>query len=304
MRIAILGSGAVGGYFGARLARAGNDVTFVARGAHLDAMREGGLQIRSPLGDFTVRAAAEQDTTRVGPVDLVLFAVKTYDSATALPLLPPLLGPDTVVLTLQNGVESADEVAAVAQRERVLGGTTYIATALTAPGLVTQTGTHRRIVFGEWFDPAPEVTPRAARVAEVLAAADVQVEAVPDARARVWEKLMFLAPIAGFCAAARRPSGAIWGDEVARARFLDAVREVEAVSRALGVPVADEAVERIVAYMDALPPAMRPSMLQDLEAGRRIEVEALQGSVVRRGRAAGVPTPVMGTLYAILKVTA
>lgn len=301
MRIAILGSGAVGGYFGARLARAGNDVTFVARGAHLAAIRNGGLGIRSPLGDFTVRAAAESDTSRIGPVDLVIFAVKTYDSATALPLLPPLLGPETLVLTLQNGVESADEVAAVARRERVLGGTTYIATALTAPGLVTQTGTHRRIVFGEWFEEAGRVTPRVTQVADVLAAADIQVEAVPDARARVWEKFMFLAPVAGFCAAARRPSGAIWRDPFARAQFLDAVREVGRVARAADVRVAPDAEEKIVAYMDALPPEMRPSMLIDLEAGKRIEVEALQGAVVRRGQAHGVPTPIMSTLYAALK---
>jgi len=304
MRIAILGSGAVGGYFGARLARAGNDVVFVARGAHLLAIREHGFRIRGPLGDFTVRAAAESDTARLGPADLVVFAVKTYDNATALPLLPPLLGPDTIVLTLQNGVESADEVAVVAGRDRVLGGATYIATALTAPGVVTQTGTHRRIVFGEWFDAAPAVTPRVARLAEVLAAADVQAEAVPDARARVWEKLMFLAPVAGFCAAARQPSGVVWRDPVAREQFLDAVREVECVARAGGVAVAAGAVDRIVTYMDALPPEMRPSMLQDLEAGRRLEVEALQGAVVRRGRAAGVPTPIMRTLYAILKVNA
>src|SRR5947209_3635700 len=131
MRIAVLGSGAVGGYYGARLARAGHDVTFIARGAHLEAIRARGLEIRSPaLGDFTVRARAEQDTSRVGPVDLVLFAVKAYDNASALPLLPPLLGVAGVVLTVQNGVDSADEVAVVAGAARTLGGSTYIATAV------------------------------------------------------------------------------------------------------------------------------------------------------------------------------
>jgi 2-dehydropantoate 2-reductase len=150
MRFAILGSGAVGGYYGARLARAGHDVTFIARGAHLDAIRSRGLEIRSPaLGDFVVRAAAEQDTAKVGSVDVVIVAVKAYDNATALPLLMPMLGPSTTVLTLQNGVDSVSEVARVAGEAAVVGGTTYIATALAAPGSIEQTGTHRRVVFGD-----------------------------------------------------------------------------------------------------------------------------------------------------------
>ena len=152
MKIAILGSGAVGGYYGGRLALAGHDVIFVARGAHLAAIRERGLEVKSAaLGDFVARARAEEDTSKVGPVDLVLYAVKTYDNPTALPLLTPMLGESTVVLTVQNGVDSAGEVAAVAGEARTLGGTTYIATALEAPGLIVQTGTHRRIVFGEAF---------------------------------------------------------------------------------------------------------------------------------------------------------
>ena len=152
MRIAILGSGAVGGYYGATLARAGHDVTFIARGAHLAAIRERGLQIRSAeVGDFVAHGKAEQDTTKVGPVEFVLVVVKAYDNATALPLLKPMLGADTTVLTVQNGVDSPTEVAAVACEPRTLGGTTYIATALEAPGLIVQTGAHRRIVFGEAF---------------------------------------------------------------------------------------------------------------------------------------------------------
>src|ERR1051326_5557957 len=161
MRIAVLGSGAVGGYYGATLARAGHDVTFIARGAHLAAIRERGLEIRSAaLGDFVVRARAEEDPSRVGPVDVVFVAVKPYDNPTALPLVKPLLGDHTVVLTVQNGVDSAGEVAAVAGEARTLGGTTYIATALEAPGLIVQTGTHRRLVFGEAFGDLPRTTDR------------------------------------------------------------------------------------------------------------------------------------------------
>ena len=154
MRVAILGSGAVGGYYGAKLARAGHDVTFVARGAHLAAIRERGLLVRSPmLGDFTVVARAEEDTARVGPVELVIVAVKAYDNATALPLVPPMLGPDSAVLTLQNGVDSVQDLSALVGEGPVIGGTTYVATALASPGVIEQTGTHRRIVFGEVFGP-------------------------------------------------------------------------------------------------------------------------------------------------------
>src|SRR6186997_920996 len=152
MRFAILGSGAVGGYFGAKLAKAGQDVTFIARGAHLEAIRHHGLEVRSSkLGDFTVRAPAESDTARIGPVDVVIVSVKAYDNATALPMLKPMIGPQSVVLTLQNGVDSVDDCAAIAGQTHVLGGTTYVATALEGPGLIVQTGVHRSILFGEVF---------------------------------------------------------------------------------------------------------------------------------------------------------
>ena len=305
MKIAILGSGAVGGYYGARLARAGHDVIFIARGAHLEAIRQKGLEIRSPaLGDFVARARADQDTMQVGPVDLVLVSVKTYDNPTALPLLRPMLGPDTIVITVQNGVDSPEQVAAIAGEDRTLGGTTYIATALEAPGLIVQTGDHRRIVFGEAFGELPRVTPRVTRIHEVLAGADIQSYPVGDGRVPIWEKFVFLASLAGFTGAARLPIGPVWGDPFTRAQFLAGCREIEAVARAEGVPVARDVVERIIPYIDAIPGSMRSSLLIDLQQGKRIEVEALQGTVVRRGAALGVPTPIMSTLYSVLKLHA
>src|SRR5687768_4494297 len=189
MKVAILGSGAVGGYYGARLARAGHDVTFIARGAHLAAIRERGLEIRSPaLGDFIAKGRAAEDTSRVGRVDVVLFATKTYDNPTALPLIEPMLGTDPVVLTLQNGVGSCGEVAAVAGEARTLGGSTYVATALESPGLILQTGTHRRIVFGEAFGALPHLTDRVERVHEAFAGSDIQSDPVGDSRVPIWEK--------------------------------------------------------------------------------------------------------------------
>ena len=156
-----IGAGAVGGYYAAMLARSGVRVSVVARGAHLGAINRAGLRIESEaVGSFTATLAAASDPSRIGPVDVVVLAVKTYDNATALPMIAPLLGPETCVLTLQNGVDSPDQVAAAAGRERTLAGPTYIATAIEAPGVIRQTGSHRRIVFGEFFDAPAEVTPR------------------------------------------------------------------------------------------------------------------------------------------------
>lgn len=302
MRVAILGSGAVGGYYGAKLARAGHDVTFIARGAHLAAIRERGLLVRSPmLGDFTVTARAEEDTTRVGPVELVIVAVKAYDNATALPLVVPMLGPNSTVLTLQNGVDSALNLSALVGEGPVLGGTTYIATALASPGVIEQTGTHRRIVFGEVFGPLPRLTTRVRAIGDVLAGADIQSEPVDDGRVPIWEKFVFLAALAGFTGASRLPIGPLWADPDTRAQFLAACREVERLARAEGVNVASDVVDRLATYVAGIPGTMRSSLLIDLSQGKRIEVDALQGSVVRRAARAGVPVPIMSTLYALLK---
>ena len=305
MRIAILGSGAVGGYYGARLLRAGHDVAFIARGPHLAAMRERGLSIKSPaLYDFTLPVRAEQDASRVGPVDLVLVAIKAYDNQTALPMLAPMLRADTIVLTVQNGVDSAADVAAVAGEGRTLGGATYIATALEEPGVIVQTGTHRRIQFGEVFGELPRLSDRVSMLREAFAAADIEVDAFGDGRVPIWEKFVFLAAMAGFTGAARLPIGPIWTDAFVRAQFLAGCREIEAVARAEGVPVAPDVVDRIVPYVDKMPGTMRSSLLIDLQHHKRTEVEALQGSVVRRGARVGVPTPILSTLYALLKLYA
>jgi 2-dehydropantoate 2-reductase len=302
MRFAILGSGAVGGYYGAKLARAGHAVTFIARGPHLAAIRQRGLAIRSPmLGDFTVHAPAEEDTTRVGHMDVVLVAVKAYDNPTALPLIAPMLGPDSVVLTVQNGLGSAADVAAVVGEAPVLGGTTYIASALAEPGVIEQTGTHRRIVFGEVFGDLPRQSARVRAIHAALNSADIQSEAVDDGRVPIWEKFIFLVALAGFTGASRLPIGPLWADPEIREQFLEGCREVERVARAEGVAVRADVIDRITTYVAAIPGTMRSSLLIDLSQGKRIEVEALQGSIVRRARAIGVPVPIMSTLYALLK---
>jgi 2-dehydropantoate 2-reductase len=302
MKFAILGSGAVGGYYGAKLARAGHDVTFIARGAHLQAIRARGLQVRSPmLGDFAVSARAEEDTRGVGPVDVVIVAVKAYDNPSALPLAAPLIGPATTILPLQNGVDSAKELAERYGESSVLGGVTYIATELAAPGVIQQTGTHRRIVFGEVFGDVPRMTDRVRAIHEAFAGADIQSEPVEDGRVPIWEKFIFLVSLAAFTGAARLPIGPLWQDPVIRAIFLDGCREIENLARAEGVPVARDIIDRISTYVAAIPGTMRSSLLIDLSQGKRIEVEQLQGSVLRRAAKRGMPVPIISALYAVLR---
>jgi 2-dehydropantoate 2-reductase len=302
MRFGIVGAGAVGGYYGALLARAGHDVAMIARGAHLDALRAGGIAVRSEaVGDFVAHVTAEADPSRVGPVDTVIFAVKTYDNASALPLVRPLVGASTSVLTLQNGVESAEMVAEAVGAPKVLAGATYVATAIESPGVIRQTGSHRRIVFGEWFHPADFISSRVDAIARAMQTADIQVEPVADARVPIWEKFVYLAPFAAFTGAARLPIGPIAADFESRAAFLQAVAEVDAVARASGIRIAADTRARIEKYLDDLPASTRSSLLIDLSQGKRIEIETLAGSVVRRGRAVGVATPMMCALYAVLR---
>jgi 2-dehydropantoate 2-reductase len=301
VRFCFIGAGAVGGFYAALLARQGHEVSVVARGAHLDAIRRDGLRVVGPLGDFTVRIGAESDPARIGLVDVALLTVKTYDNATAIPMLTPLVGPETSVITLQNGVDSPEQVAAVVGERATIGGSTYIATAIDGPGVIRQTGTHRRVVIGEYFRDAGTVTERVRSIAAVMAAADIHAEAVPDGRAAIWEKFTYLAPFAAFTGAARLPIGPLWADDDARAMLLAAVGEMAALARAHGIALPADHGDRVLEYLNKLPPSTRSSLLIDLSQGKKIEVEALQGSVVRRGRASGVATPVMSALYAVLK---
>jgi len=301
VRIAFIGAGAVGGFYGALLARQGHDVSFVARGAHLEAIQRNGLRVIGPLGDFTVQVRAESDSNRLEKADYVIHTVKTYDNATAIPLIAPLVGPSTAVLTLQNGVDSAEEIAAAIGEGATLGGSTYIATAIDAPGVIKQTGTHRRVVFGEYFNPPTSITPRVKALADAMSAADIVVEAVVDSRHTVWEKFTYLAPFAAFTGAARLPIGPLWSDDYIKNMFLDAVEEVASVARAHGVKLPADHRDRVYEYAIKLPPSTRSSLLIDLQTSKRIEVEALQGSVVRRGANVGVPTAIMAALYAVLK---
>lgn len=302
MKFTFIGAGAVGGYYGALLARAGHDVAVVARGAHLDAIRRHGITVRSgAVGEFTAKVIAEDDPAKLRPADVAVLTVKTYDNQAALPVLRAAAGTHATVLTLQNGVDSADEVGGAVGHGRTLAGATYIATAIDAPGVIRQTGEHRRIVFGEVFHPQSAPTPRVTAIHEAFKGADIFSEPVADARPALWEKFVYLAPFAAVTGASRLPIGPIWADDISRAVFVDAIAEVAAVARASGITLPDDVVRRIQKYTVGIPPMTRSSLLIDLSQGKRIEVESLAGSVVRRGQAAGVPTPIMRALYAVLK---
>jgi len=209
--------------------------------------------------------------------------------------------PPAIVLTLQNGVDSINEVAAVVGDARTLGGSAYVATALAAPGLIEQTGTHRRVVFGEVFKPEPVVSPRVQQIHEAFSGANIVSEPVADARVPIWEKFCYLSPFAAFTGAARHPIGALWTDPATREVMIAAFREVEAVARAEAIAIPTGLVERIVSYVDTIPGETRSSLLIDLQQGKPIELEALLGAAVRRGARVRVPTPIMAALYAVMK---
>jgi 2-dehydropantoate 2-reductase len=299
MRIAILGAGGVGGYYGGLLACRGHDVAFIARGPHLAALREQGLHVESVHGDFALRPTlATDDPGEIGPVDLVLVAVKSYDLNTAAEAARPLVGPGTTVLPLLNGLDAAQRLAAVLGEGPVLAGLTHISSSLVAPGLVREISKVRSITFGE-RDGA--VSPRARRVQETLASSGIEVILSDQIEVALWDKFLFIASISGVCCLARQPLGGVLGTAETRQLYVEALREVEAVARAQEVALARGVVQRTLALTDGFAPETRPSMLVDLEAGKRIELEALNGAVVRHGRSVGVPTPVHSVVYAALK---
>jgi 2-dehydropantoate 2-reductase len=298
MRIAVMGTGGVGGYFGARLALSGSDVTFIARGAHLAAMRRHGLRVLSDGGDMHVeRVAATDDPRDVGPVDLVLFGVKLWDTEDAARQILPMLRGDTGVVSFQNGVRKDEVLRRVLGERAVIGGTCYIAATIADPGVIRHTGAMQRLVFGEHDGTA------SARTADFLAAcrrAGINAEISPDIRRAIWEKFVLLVGLSGTTTATRLPIGSIRAHPQTRALLLDAMREVVAVGRAEGVPLPEDFAENRLAFMDTLPAAMTSSMHQDLDRGSRLEVAWLAGDVVRRGRAAGIPTPVNRVLHDVI----
>lgn len=296
MQIAIFGAGAVGSYFGGRLAQAGEDVSFIARGERLQALRERGLRVDSIKGDFVVQPApATDDPATVGPVDVVLVGVKAWQVPEAAQAMRPLVGPETVVVPLENGVEAPDQLAAVLGREHVAGGLCRIVSMVMGPGHVRHAGMEPYIAFGE-LDNRP--SERLERLRQAFARAiGVTAEIPPDIHAALWEKFLFIASLSGVGAVTRAPVGVIRSLPETRVMLNLALREIAAVARARGIALPDSALDRTLALIDGLPPDATASMQRDIMAGRPSELESQNGAVVRLGREAGVETPLNAFIY-------
>jgi 2-dehydropantoate 2-reductase len=298
MRIAVFGTGGVGGYFGGRLAAAGSNVSFIARGAHLAAIRERGICIQSPLGAIHVpRVDATDAPSAIGPVDIVLFTVKLYQTEAAIPQLEPLVGPSTLVVPLQNGVESVDILSRAIGREHVAGGTAYLAAVVSEPGTIRHTAMNRLIVGLP--DGGTSPTLEAVTAAGRKAGIDAQLS--PCITVDIWAKFVRLTVFSGMTALTRCPIGPLRDDVALAAMMRQALRESITVARAKGVPLTDALVDDVQVDVAALPWNAKSSMLEDLERGRPLELPWLSGAVVRIGQEVGVDTPIHRFIATVLK---
>lgn len=302
MKIAIVGAGGVGGYFGARLAAAGEDVTFIARGAHLEAMRKGGLKVHSALGDLALAPVkVESGPDDVGPVDIVLIAVKLWSTEGAAHTAKSLLGPGTGVVSFQNGVDAIGIITRAVGREHTMGGVAHIAALIEEPGVIRHNGTMARLTFGELDGNRSE---RAQALHRACQAAGIDSHLSQDIQLVIWEKFVFLVGLSGMTSLTRTPIGPIREDPLTRETLREVISETVAVARAQGVDLPADTVDRQMTFTDGLPADMVSSMLGDLRRGNRLEVDCLSGAVDRLGREVNVATPVNRTIYAALKLHA
>ena len=298
MRIAIVGSGGLGGYFGGRFAAAGVDVAFLARGAHLQALQTVGLRIESPNGNLHLpRVTATDDPSTIGPVDVVFFAVKLYDTESAIPLLPPLIGTDTVVIPFQNGVESVEMLSPAVDRPHLAVGTSYVQASIAEPGVIKHIALDR-LIFGE-LDGSR--TPRLEQLFNVCRDAGVSPTLSDQIEVEIWSKFVHLSVLSGMTSVARSPVGPLRDDPDLFAMWQAALVETIAVARAKGVALPRRLFDELITLLQQLPPQGASSMLQDLERHRRLELPWLSGAVVRMGEAFDVETPIHRFITTVLK---
>jgi 2-dehydropantoate 2-reductase len=299
MRIGVMAAGAVGGYFGGRLAAAGHDVVFFARGRNLEALRRNGLKIESVKGDLHLpQVTATDDPKTVAPVDIVLFAVKLWDTEAAGELIRPIVGPDTRVITLQNGVDSVERLAPILGQDNVVGGMAYIASVMSAPGVVSHTSEFAQMRCGR-IDGKPDA--RLAAFADAAKKAGVDIALTDTVDADRWKKFVFLVGLSGMTGATREPLGKILADVDTRTMFQAVMQEVVTVGRAKGVALPADFAEDRMKFAATTPFGFKASLLHDLERGNRLELDWLAGRVVALGRELGVPVPMNTAVYAVLK---
>jgi 2-dehydropantoate 2-reductase len=299
MRVAVMAAGAVGGYFGARLAAAGHDVAFIARGAHRDAIRRDGLRIESALGDLHLNDInVTDDPQQVGPVDLVLFAVKLWDTETAGEQTRPLLGAHTRVITLQNGVDSVERLAPILGDEHTIGGATYVVTNIAKPGVIRHTGSIARVRCGR-LDRRPDAI--LAGYVEQMKRASIDITLAEGMLLDLWKKFVLLSGTSSITASTRQPLGVIRDDDDMRAFLFKLMHETLAVGRAAGIVFPQGFPAELENAVTGFSPAMKASMANDLEAGNRLELDWLAGKVVALGRKYAIATPAQEAVYAILK---
>lgn len=299
MKIAIMGTGGIGGYYGGMLAAAGNDVGFIARGAHLQAIRENGLRVTGPRGDIHVTPCnASDDPADIGPADVVLFCVKLYDTETASELCRPLIGPDSVIITVQNGVDSAERLAVAHGADRVMAGIAYVAGTVEAPGLIRYRSEMNSIVYGESGGGSSE---RALRFQAACEATGFRAVISNDIETALWTKFVLLCSNSSLSSLSRRNVAHVYADAELRALAIDAMREVIAVAAARGVHLDDSVIDDVLAMSDGYPPDMTTSMHNDLKRDNRLELEHLAGALARMADNLRVPVPITRACYAALK---
>jgi 2-dehydropantoate 2-reductase len=302
MRIAVIGTGGIGAIYGAALAKAGADVTFVARGAHLAAMQQNGLRIEGDRGETLIRPAqATDDIASIGPVDYALLCVKLWDVESAGEQMRPIVGPDTAVVPVQNGIDAHERLIPILGTAPVMGGSAFVTGSIVAPGVVRQTGTYFQMTFGELDG---RISPRAERLRDLCAAAGFEGILSPDIRVPLWEKFLVVVSAANVNALTRLPLGRYRADPDTWALVEAGLRETEAVGRAEGVALRPDAFEHALASIRSMPDHHMTSMANDLLRGNRLELPWFAGKVVELGRRHGIPTPVNGFIYAALKLHA
>ena len=302
MRIAVMGSGGLGGYFGARLVQGGAaEVYFIARGQHLEAMRRDGLRIAGPEPLHVARVKATNDPREIGVVDVVMFCVKLWDTESAIEQIRPMVGPATAIVSFQNGVLKDQYLRAAFDAAQVMGGVGYVATAIESPGVIRQTGPMQRLLFGE-FDGSR--SPRGEALLAACLAGGIRAELSSDIVREIWQKYVFLVALSGTTTTIRKPIGPIRSNLQTRAFLFDVMQEVIAVGRAHGVALPDDFAQGRLQFADGLSPDMTSSMHHDLQRGNRLEVRWLSGGVVELGAAKDVPTPLNRAIADILALHA